>query len=262
METIMDERAALAAFAEGIASMLGETEAEPRALLARLVAHLGLGESQRLLKETQAILDAGGMLTGNGQRQRTPGGVFFYLAKHAIPKKQRGQFWPQFVQKERVASAKVPQPPTPAQRLKTDVAEPLVWEQRLDVFANMREGEATTVKIILVGRPNGEKILRGFVALRMVNTNVPKALPTGLPPVPSEPTKYLVFVSPKAWAYCKDALEQDPDDRLIVEGYARYDEQIKGMAIWGIKVSTSNLDKAKREETREKERRQRAVGWR
>lgn len=46
------------------------------------------------LEETLAIEASGGMMVNNGERRRTPGGVFFYLVKGRLSKELRQQLFP------------------------------------------------------------------------------------------------------------------------------------------------------------------------
>jgi phosphorylated adapter RNA export protein len=51
------------------------------ALIRKAVAVVGVATCQRICSETLTIEDAGGMMTENGERRRSPGGVFFYLLR-------------------------------------------------------------------------------------------------------------------------------------------------------------------------------------
>jgi hypothetical protein len=67
-----------------IADRLGETNPQPVALIGRIVRRIGHVEAGALLDRTLAIEAAGGMLTSDGSRRRTPGGVFFALVKQHL----------------------------------------------------------------------------------------------------------------------------------------------------------------------------------
>jgi len=70
---------------EAIAEELGETEEAPLAQLHDIVLYCGTGFAQAILDETKEIEAGEGIPTSDGQRRRTPGGVFFYLARFRIP---------------------------------------------------------------------------------------------------------------------------------------------------------------------------------
>ena len=78
-----EQRAIRRAIEELIAA-LGETEDQGKGTLARVVTTLGVPEAQALLAETQAVEAGGGMLTADGSRRRTPGGVYLYLLKQRL----------------------------------------------------------------------------------------------------------------------------------------------------------------------------------
>lgn len=66
-----------------IADTLGETEQEPRARIARAVRILGADRVQAFAEQAHALEQGDGILTADGSRWRTLGGVFFYIMKAA-----------------------------------------------------------------------------------------------------------------------------------------------------------------------------------
>lgn len=72
-----------------IADSLGESEERPRGQIAAIVRELGALVSRELLAETWRVESGGGMLVGDGTRRRSPGGVFFALARRRLPRKAR-----------------------------------------------------------------------------------------------------------------------------------------------------------------------------
>jgi hypothetical protein len=70
--------------AEDIAAELGESEKVPVRQIMAIVQLCGQGFAEAILKEALEI-DAGeGMMTSDGERRRTKGGVFFYLARYRM----------------------------------------------------------------------------------------------------------------------------------------------------------------------------------
>lgn len=69
---------------EAIAEALGETEKVPLRELEAIVQVCGVSFAQALLKETEEIEAAGGLMTGDGKKRRSKGGVFFYLARYRM----------------------------------------------------------------------------------------------------------------------------------------------------------------------------------
>jgi hypothetical protein len=74
---------------EVIANALGETEERPLTQIGALVRLLGREGAMQILAETQAIEAAGGMMLPNGARRRTPGGVFFVVARRKLSKEDQ-----------------------------------------------------------------------------------------------------------------------------------------------------------------------------
>ena len=67
-----------------IAKALGEVEEQPLTQITGVVRVLGDQTALALLEETQRIEQNGGMLLPDGSRRRTPGGVFFFLARQKL----------------------------------------------------------------------------------------------------------------------------------------------------------------------------------
>jgi PHAX RNA-binding domain len=75
-------------FVKELTARLGETEDAVLAQLDRVVWKIGRTQAYALYQETLEIEERGGMLVPDGSR-RTPGGVFFYLARTKGVKKDR-----------------------------------------------------------------------------------------------------------------------------------------------------------------------------
>jgi hypothetical protein len=78
------QRRALLQTVEAIAAGLGETDERALEKIKRSVEILGVEAAQALFQEVEAIEAAGGMLTADGARRRTPGGVYHYLLKQRL----------------------------------------------------------------------------------------------------------------------------------------------------------------------------------
>jgi PHAX RNA-binding domain len=77
-----------------IAEKLGEVEREPLKKLKAVVRILGPDKALALCEKALEVEQQGGMLTQDGTRRRTPGGVFFYLVRGSNNKKVK-RLWPQ-----------------------------------------------------------------------------------------------------------------------------------------------------------------------
>jgi hypothetical protein len=67
-----------------IAKALGESDEIPLFQIAGVVRVLGEETAQKILVETQETEKNGGMMLPDGSRKRTPGGVFFFLARQKL----------------------------------------------------------------------------------------------------------------------------------------------------------------------------------
>ncbi len=83
-----------------------------------------------------------------------------------------------------------------------------------------------------------------ILALR---STTPPTLPTGLPPLPSMPTTYMIFIQQKQWNKVRDAM-QHADDALIVEGDPVHEPRFAGITVYATQVTTKVLQVAKRKE--------------
>ncbi|SRR6266496_1016267 len=88
-----EEQAQRSHLARVIADQLGETEPEPRYTVRLALLLLGRVRVQALVDKTLSIEESGGQLTLDGQRRRTPGGVFFHLMRKACTSEQREQLF-------------------------------------------------------------------------------------------------------------------------------------------------------------------------
>lgn len=68
-------------FVQQVAAMLEETEPKVKGQINAVVRKAGMDSTMALLKEVLAVEQNGGMLTLDGSRRRSPGGVFLLLAK-------------------------------------------------------------------------------------------------------------------------------------------------------------------------------------
>jgi hypothetical protein len=122
-----------------------------------------------------------------------------------------------------------------------------VWDEAQPVIAELTAqlGEASTVKVTVIGRPNQVVERQGVIILALRSTKAP-TLPKGLPPLPATPTNYMIFVQQKQWNKVRDALQQ-PDDALIVEGYGVHAPRFAGITVYATQVTTTALHAATRQ---------------
>jgi hypothetical protein len=83
---------------QSVLAALNETDEIPCYQLTTMMRMFGEEFISCLLREAQAIEDAGGLMVQDGSRRRTFGGVYFYLARQYI----RGSAWPLVFDLQRV----------------------------------------------------------------------------------------------------------------------------------------------------------------
>jgi hypothetical protein len=218
-----------------IAAALGETEKAPLATIERLIKIIGEERAQALLDEALKVEAEGGMLTDDGSKRRTPGGVFFKLAKNRTASRER---WLIF-------SSTRPTKPKPK-------PQPITWaesEHLSNEALKLPKGEASTVKVTIIGRP-GRIIEKEGVVITSMQNSAPPSLPKALPKPPGDPTPYIVYISMKQWKKVRQSIQDNPEDKLIVEGYPVFDKRIGqhgAMTIYAQNTTTTLIQQARRE---------------
>jgi hypothetical protein len=230
-----------AQLARQLAETLSERDPTPLKQIRRILQTLGAERTQAFVAQALDIEAAGGMLLPDGSRKRTLGGVFFRLVRDQVSEEERRSIWPyqtwhQRKQCEQGQAAPIPQLP------------PFQWEQADEVMTALSKhpGEATTVKVTIVGRP-GEIVERQGVIILALKSTVAPSLPKGLPAPPAQPTNYLVFVSQKQWRKVADPIK-NPQDKLILEGYPTRHPKFAGITVYATQVTTTLLQVAKRQQ--------------
>jgi len=241
------DKAARRAIAGEIAAQLGETDPEPTRLIARALRLLGAERVQAIVARALEVEASGGMLLPDGSRRRTVGGVFFYLLRADVGQKE----WYRIFRPQTTAHASQGAPGAP-DTLTTGpatalVATPFDWA----TFGAAAEeamsgiGEATTVKITLIGKP-GTVVERGDVVLVALRSEKIPTFPTGVP-APSSPTMdYLAMVGMKQWRKVAPALAADPADKVIIEGYPTVRPDFAGITVHATSATTTGIQAGKR----------------
>ncbi len=217
-----------------IAKHLGETEKQPLRTIERITKVLGEERAMALLDETLKLEANGGLQTDDGLQRRTPGGVYFKLVKNKATSRER---WLIF-------NYKRPAKPKPK-------PEPVTWEEIEHLSTKILDlpGEVSKVKLTLIGTP-GRVIEKGDVVLTSLKSTKAPSLPKGLPKPPPESVTYLVFIAKKQWQKIKDSVENNPDDKLIIEGYPVFDKRIGkegSMTLYAQFATTVLTQQARRE---------------
>ena len=93
-----------------IAKALGEADEGPLAQIKAVVDNLGEQACLTLLAETDKIEKAGGLMRGDGSGRRSPGGVFFFLARQRLPRDVRAAIFNDKKPREAKAPGAAPAP--------------------------------------------------------------------------------------------------------------------------------------------------------
>jgi len=239
-----DTRQATRAIAAEIAAQLGETEPEPLQHLYRAVRHLGEGRARELVTQALTVEENGGMMVPDGSRKRTVGGVFFHLVRGEMgPKKFYGIFRPQGGPKDKDKEKAPGSSSSPVAAIGEPFDEATFEAAAAEAMSEA--GEATTVKLTVIGRP-GTVVERGDVVLVGMRSEKAPSLPKGVP-VPTAPrTDYLALVGMKQWRKVAEALAADPADKMIVEGYPMVRPEFAGITVYATSATTTGIQAGKR----------------
>jgi hypothetical protein len=222
------------AFAEDVAKQLDENSPDPIRQISLIIEHLGVDFVKENLEETLKIEAEGGMMTQEGERRRTPGGVFFYITKGKMEPNVRQIIFPNF-----------------GQQAKGAVVE---WKDRGEYVQKATEepGSLRRVTITLVGRP-GQVVVEENSVMTMMTFEHPNApYPRGVPQPPEDVDKYLVYMSMKHWETVSEAIE-NPKDELIVDGSLSWDREHTCLAVFSTRVTTRLMEKRQRKQERQSE---------
>ena len=225
--------------ADEIADALDEKQYGPRKLIRDVVEQCGADFAQDVRRDTEEVMSAGGMLTNAGDRLRTKGGVFFYLARGRMDDKTRDAIFPPRIvrerRKEQVQAAHLPE---------------FNWAQRAELIQSLlaEQGEVTSVNITLIGHPGNVEMHKDVVITTMKHSGGISTLPRGVPPLPETPTVYTVYISLRQWNRIASTLQSTPEDPLIIEGVCAFDPALQAVAVHATRVTTKALEIEKRME--------------
>lgn len=211
--------------------------------IERTAAAVGMERVEELLQETLAVEAAGGMLAGDGVRRRTPGGVFFQLARRVMPPKPPKPAPPP-------TPPKAPKPRPTKQRDSRSGSPSLndalgLLRAAVSIPAD-KKGPAL-VKITVIGRPKQFKTMETCTMVVM-GLKAPPPMPRGLPPVPdTSKATVTVFVENRQWSRVESALKANPRDELIAEGYPVNDVRNQLTGVWAVSCTTKGMERARRE---------------
>jgi len=237
MTTTLQDRATLDAITGEIAAQLGETEEEPIRQIKRAVRILGEHRVRTVVARTLDVEAAGGLMRVDGSQRRSLGGVFFILMRDDVGRKD---FYRIF------KGGQHQRPGTTDTRPRAGPA-PFDWTTFgvAATEAMSSAGEATTVKLTVIGRP-GKIVERADVALVALRSEKAPSLPKGVPAPPSPQTDYMVLVGMKQWRKVAEALAADQADKLLIEGYPTIQPEFAGITVYATSATTTGIQAGKR----------------
>jgi hypothetical protein len=221
-----------------IARRLREYKPFPKQMILELVEIFGTEQTLTWMKEALRIEAEGGMITEKGNRKRTLGGIFFYLARQAAP----GTKAEELFQASLEGRGKRPPRKTPEYPI-VEVEE----EQALETTQAMRKelaGKIGSIKLTITGRPL--KLLKTpkyYIAVLIHNGHLPYVA-KGLPKPPQSRVYYVIYMTYRQWDKVALAIE-NPDDLMIVEGMCTFDPTIKKVVVFATNTSTQFMERRK-----------------
>lgn len=220
-------------YVRAIVEQLGETDHGPVRQVQMIVQHAGVELAQQILKETLDIEAGGGLFTADGARRRTPGGVYFYVAKGKLNANLRQIIFPGYGQSVKGVT--------------------IEWEDRHPLVAPLLKertfGDLTMApRITLHGHARSIASNDNSYVMVLEHALQPVAYGRGIPTPPSDPTLYTVYMGKGQYERVEKALKKNPRDNLIVEGACMLDTQTMTIAVFALIVSTRATEKKLRQE--------------
>jgi hypothetical protein len=215
-----------------LATTLGETQPRVLDLMRDILRSIGTTASLGVLEETLEVERSGGMMIMNGERRRSPGGVFFKIVKQNYPETRR------IFLRHGMSTKKAKGPAYTPKKKK----EPKAKVERKPAVEKKEKG--TTVKIQIFGRPTSRIVDQGTFVVMIFQTTALPMLPKGLPAPSDGKNNYIVSVSAKQWKQVVSALD-DLEDSFIIEGFPQVDSKTGGIAVYATSITTKKMRSAK-----------------
>ena len=215
-----------------IAKRLKETHSGPVHQIRLIVTLMGAEFARQTLEEALSVEAAGGMLTADQTRRRTPGGVFFHLAKGKMPPDKRAIIFPPSGQLNRI-------PPVP-------------WEQRIPlvnkVLAAAAEGQigelSSLPRLTLVGRPGAVIRDEHTVAFEMrQELSSDLTFARGIPHPPQLTLSFLVVAGREQYERVEKAVRKNERERIAIEGICMLDPDLNVILVLPVILTTRSAQK-------------------
>lgn len=227
------------AIANEIAEKLGETESNPVRQIRLIVELCGEEFARDILKQTLEIEEQGGMKTQDGDRRRTPGGVYFYLSKGNMDTEIRPRIFPGFGQNKR--------------------GKVISWSERLEHMKPLLEeiqnegsekqpGTITFARMEVRGRPGHVEVFEDSIMMIMDYELKQVPYPRGVPQPPHDKLRYAVYLGVKPWTRVQEALEKNPKDIVIIDGLCVFDPELGVIDVLAMGATTKDLERRKQQQ--------------
>lgn len=208
-----------------IAAILTEENHDAWRQIARLLQACGQDFTSELLQQTLELEAQGGLLLADGSRRRTPGGVFFHLAKMQMAPELRLKVFP--AQNARPGRIR--------------------WPERGKLLPRLLRapGAAEEALTTLEGQLIAVQPTEDYVLLTLWDSGVIAPIPKGVPHPSLLRAEYLVYASLEQWQAVQPALE-DPQTLLSVEGFSIVDPTLECLIIYALQLSSTPIRKRRR----------------
>lgn len=102
------------------------------------------------------------------------------------------------------------------------------------------------MKVTLIGRPGEVARFQHTVVTTVAYTPRSLMLPKGMPAPPEETLHAVLYIAAKHWRKVEESLQR-PDDKLIAEGYAVWDDRLRRLAVFVQNCTSVLIERAKRD---------------
>jgi hypothetical protein len=234
--------------ADAVARKLSETNGRAIHSIQRIIRTFGEQFTLDYVQQALAVEAAGGMMTIDKSRRRTPGGVFFYLVKQVVCTEDRADIFPDLSYLKRRLRPPSPYPEMP-------------WEERVEhlqpLFEAEKKGSVEDVTIQIKGRP-GEIERRSELVIITLEHNVEQlgAQPRGIPEWPEnyKAVTYTTLISERMWEQVERPLRNEKDF-LIVDGQFAFDAELGTVVVFATHITTDGLEKKEKQRKHAEEQR-------
>jgi len=228
-----------------IAGQLGENESDARRQITRALRVIGEERTRAFVAQARAVEATGGMMLKSGSRRHTPGGVFFRLMRDELMADEAGRQAAYRIFRPQGSGSRGPG----GHKATTGKGTTATYDWTAfsaDAAEGMSGvGEATTVKLTVIGKP-GKIVERADVVLVAMRSEKVPSLPKGVPAPPSAHTDYMVLVGMKQWRKVAEALAADPADKLLIEGHPTVRPEFAGITVHATSATTTGIQAGKR----------------